>query len=120
MFIQLFVCVSGCGDATTVSGKWIGWSGRVWCSYVIVRPNRNISCVGGDVRENFDLRVVTDEDWCEYLQIDENVQREIINHRSLRHPNIVRFKEVRNLHIFLIIPRVSRFVAGRTMMYLLD
>ncbi|XP_047310278.1 serine/threonine-protein kinase SRK2I-like isoform X2 [Impatiens glandulifera] len=28
------------------------------------------------------------------IQIDENVQREIINHRSLRHPNIVRFKEV--------------------------
>ncbi|PWA76809.1 fibrillarin, S-adenosyl-L-methionine-dependent methyltransferase [Artemisia annua] len=27
-------------------------------------------------------------------QIDENVAREIINHRSLRHPNIVRFKEV--------------------------
>lgn len=30
-------------------------------------------------------------------QIDENVQREIINHRSLRHPNIVRFKEVSSL-----------------------
>lgn len=29
-----------------------------------------------------------------FCQIDENVQREIINHRSLRHPNIVRFKEV--------------------------
>jgi serine/threonine protein kinase len=29
-----------------------------------------------------------------FVQIDENVQREIINHRSLRHPNIVRFKEV--------------------------
>uniref|UniRef100_A0A0A0L2C0 non-specific serine/threonine protein kinase n=1 Tax=Cucumis sativus TaxID=3659 RepID=A0A0A0L2C0_CUCSA len=29
-----------------------------------------------------------------YPQIDENVEREIINHRSLRHPNIVRFKEV--------------------------
>jgi len=28
------------------------------------------------------------------VQIDENVQREIINHQSLRHPNIVRFKEV--------------------------
>ena len=28
------------------------------------------------------------------LQIDENVAREIINHRSLRHPNIIRFKEV--------------------------
>lgn len=28
------------------------------------------------------------------MQIDENVQREIINHRSLRHPNIVRFKEI--------------------------
>ncbi|KAL8116209.1 serine/threonine-protein kinase SRK2E [Apium graveolens] len=27
-------------------------------------------------------------------KIDENVSREIINHRSLRHPNIVRFKEV--------------------------
>ncbi|XP_031740794.1 serine/threonine-protein kinase SAPK7 isoform X1 [Cucumis sativus] len=26
--------------------------------------------------------------------IDENVEREIINHRSLQHPNIVRFKEV--------------------------
>uniref|UniRef100_A0A0E0EGL9 non-specific serine/threonine protein kinase n=1 Tax=Oryza meridionalis TaxID=40149 RepID=A0A0E0EGL9_9ORYZ len=28
-------------------------------------------------------------------KIDENVQREIINHRSLRHPNIIRFKEAR-------------------------
>ena len=28
------------------------------------------------------------------MQIDENVAREIINHRSLRHPNIIRFKEV--------------------------
>ncbi|XP_020087773.1 serine/threonine-protein kinase SAPK4-like isoform X2 [Ananas comosus] len=27
-------------------------------------------------------------------RIDENVFREIINHRSLRHPNIIRFKEV--------------------------
>ena len=27
-------------------------------------------------------------------QIDENVFREIVNHRSLRHPNIIRFKEV--------------------------
>ncbi|XP_042974580.1 serine/threonine-protein kinase SRK2I-like isoform X1 [Carya illinoinensis] len=27
-------------------------------------------------------------------KIDENVRREIINHRSLRHPNIVQFKEV--------------------------
>ena len=30
-------------------------------------------------------------------QIDENVQREIMNHRSLKHPNIVRFKEVSEL-----------------------
>ncbi|KAL9275452.1 Serine/threonine-protein kinase SAPK7-like protein [Drosera capensis] len=28
------------------------------------------------------------------IKIDENVAREIINHRSLRHPNIIRFKEV--------------------------
>ncbi|KAH7284216.1 hypothetical protein KP509_34G043600 [Ceratopteris richardii] len=27
-------------------------------------------------------------------KIDENVTREIVNHKSLRHPNIVRFKEV--------------------------
>ncbi|XP_022758000.1 serine/threonine-protein kinase SAPK3-like [Durio zibethinus] len=27
-------------------------------------------------------------------KIDENVRREIINHQSLRHPNIIRFKEV--------------------------
>ncbi|XP_028115443.1 serine/threonine-protein kinase SAPK4-like [Camellia sinensis] len=30
-------------------------------------------------------------------KIDEHVQREIMNHRSLKHPNIVRFKELRNL-----------------------
>ncbi|GKU89054.1 hypothetical protein SLEP1_g3246 [Rubroshorea leprosula] len=28
------------------------------------------------------------------LKIDEHVQREILNHRSLKHANIVRFKEV--------------------------
>uniref|UniRef100_A0A0E0P1Q2 non-specific serine/threonine protein kinase n=1 Tax=Oryza rufipogon TaxID=4529 RepID=A0A0E0P1Q2_ORYRU len=28
-------------------------------------------------------------------KIDDNVQREIINHRSLKHPNIIRFKEAR-------------------------
>ena len=28
------------------------------------------------------------------IKIDENVFREIVNHRALRHPNIVRFKEV--------------------------
>ncbi|XP_048233306.1 serine/threonine-protein kinase SAPK1 isoform X2 [Ricinus communis] len=28
------------------------------------------------------------------LKIDEHVQREIMNHRSLKHPNIIRFKEV--------------------------
>ncbi|KAL9253027.1 Serine/threonine-protein kinase SRK2I-like protein [Drosera capensis] len=27
-------------------------------------------------------------------KIDDNVRREIVNHRSLRHPNIIRFKEV--------------------------
>ncbi|XP_027329229.1 serine/threonine-protein kinase SAPK2-like isoform X2 [Abrus precatorius] len=27
-------------------------------------------------------------------KIDENVQREIMNHRSLKHPNIIRFKEI--------------------------
>lgn len=32
--------------------------------------------------------------WKYVLQIDEHVQREIMNHRSLKHPNIIRFKEV--------------------------
>ncbi|MBA0803329.1 hypothetical protein Gohar_013555 [Gossypium harknessii] len=27
-------------------------------------------------------------------KIDEHVQREIMNHRSLKHPNIIKFKEV--------------------------
>jgi serine/threonine-protein kinase SRK2 len=27
-------------------------------------------------------------------QVDKNVEREILNHRSLYHPNIIRFKEV--------------------------
>jgi serine/threonine-protein kinase SRK2 len=43
-------------------------------------------------------------------KIDENVQREIINHRSLRHPNIVRFKEVMNTPTHLAI--VMEYAAG--------
>lgn len=35
------------------------------------------------------------------LQIDEHVQREIMNHRSLKHPNIVRFKEVSELVVLM-------------------
>uniref|UniRef100_A0A6N2N515 MI domain-containing protein n=1 Tax=Salix viminalis TaxID=40686 RepID=A0A6N2N515_SALVM len=31
--------------------------------------------------------------WGGDIQIDEHVQREIRNHRSLKHPNIIRFKE---------------------------
>ncbi|GKB93832.1 serine/threonine-protein kinase SRK2I, partial [Tanacetum coccineum] len=42
--------------------------------------------------------------------IDENVQREIINHRPLRHPNIVRFKEVILTPTHLAI--VMEYVAG--------
>jgi serine/threonine protein kinase len=37
-------------------------------------------------------------------QIDENVAREIINHRSLRHPNIIRFKEVSGKELFYRAP----------------
>ena len=29
------------------------------------------------------------------MQIDENVERELVNHRTLIHPNIVKFREVR-------------------------
>ncbi|KAI3501548.1 hypothetical protein L1887_29419 [Cichorium endivia] len=43
-------------------------------------------------------------------KIDENVQREIINHRSLRHPNIVRFKEVSLTRSHLAI--VMEYAAG--------
>ncbi|XP_071701956.1 serine/threonine-protein kinase SRK2I-like [Rutidosis leptorrhynchoides] len=43
-------------------------------------------------------------------KIDENVQREIINHRPLRHPNIVRFKEVILTPTHLAI--VMEYVAG--------
>jgi hypothetical protein len=40
------------------------------------------------------------------VQIDENVYREIINHRSLRHPNIIRFKEVRHCGLKRLIARL--------------
>jgi len=58
------------------------------------------------------------------FQIDENVAREIINHRSLRHPNIIRFKEVctvlysvHMIYMILIVvlwlrPRVSAMFLG--------
>uniref|UniRef100_A0A2P2KKS1 non-specific serine/threonine protein kinase n=1 Tax=Rhizophora mucronata TaxID=61149 RepID=A0A2P2KKS1_RHIMU len=43
-------------------------------------------------------------------KIDENVAREIINHRSLRHPNIIRFKEVALTPTHLAI--VMEYAAG--------
>jgi len=43
-------------------------------------------------------------------KIDENVAREIVNHRSLRHPNIIRFKEVVLTPTHLAI--VMEFAAG--------
>ncbi|EFJ28967.1 hypothetical protein SELMODRAFT_171183 [Selaginella moellendorffii] len=43
-------------------------------------------------------------------KIDEKVQREIINHRSMRHPNIVRFKEVMLTPTHLAI--VMEYAAG--------
>ncbi|KAH0456821.1 hypothetical protein IEQ34_014728 [Dendrobium chrysotoxum] len=43
-------------------------------------------------------------------KIDENVQREIINHRSLRHPNIIRFREVQLTPTHLAI--IMEYAAG--------
>ncbi|XWS62062.1 hypothetical protein CRYUN_Cryun07bG0178700 [Craigia yunnanensis] len=43
-------------------------------------------------------------------KIDENVQREIINQRSLRHPNIIRFKEVLSTPTHVAI--VMEYAAG--------
>ncbi|CAD5319260.1 unnamed protein product [Arabidopsis thaliana] len=44
---------------------------------------------------NFGLaRLMRNKQTNELVAIDENVAREIINHRALNHPNIVRFKEV--------------------------
>ncbi|CAL5443457.1 unnamed protein product [Camellia sinensis] len=37
------------------------------------------------------------QDLARTSEIDEHVQREIMNHRSLKHPNVLRFKELRNL-----------------------
>ncbi|KAG2716686.1 hypothetical protein I3843_03G141000 [Carya illinoinensis] len=43
-------------------------------------------------------------------KIDEHVQREIVNHRSLKHPNIIRFKEVQITPTHLAI--VMEYAAG--------
>ncbi|KAK1355050.1 Serine/threonine-protein kinase SRK2A [Heracleum sosnowskyi] len=43
-------------------------------------------------------------------KVNENVAREIINHRSIRHPNIVRFKEVLLTPTHLLI--VMEYAAG--------
>ncbi|WJX47507.1 Serine/threonine-protein kinase srk2f [Trifolium repens] len=53
---------------------------------------------------NFGVAKLVREKWSDELyavkfiergsKIYEHVQREIINHKSLKHPNIVRFKEV--------------------------
>ncbi|XP_050372270.1 serine/threonine-protein kinase SRK2A-like [Argentina anserina] len=43
-------------------------------------------------------------------KIDENVAREIINHRSLRHPNIIRFQQVLLTPTHLVI--VMEYAAG--------
>ncbi|CAN6569902.1 unnamed protein product [Malus baccata var. baccata] len=45
------------------------------------------------------------------MQIDEHVQREIMNHRSLDHPNIIRSKEYNKImnHRSLKNPNIIRF-----------
>ncbi len=40
--------------------------------------------------------------FCANLQIDKNVEREIVNHRTLLHPNIIKFREVRALGVCLL------------------
>jgi hypothetical protein len=47
------------------------------------------------------------------LQISKNVEREILNHKRLLHPNVVQFKEVCRCALRLPcagsqVPRVSR------------
>ncbi|MED6220731.1 Serine/threonine-protein kinase sapk2 [Stylosanthes scabra] len=46
------------------------------------------------VRDNFTKELFAVKFIERGYKIDEHVQREIMNHRSLKHPNIVRFKEV--------------------------
>ncbi|XP_050899388.1 serine/threonine-protein kinase SAPK2 isoform X2 [Lathyrus oleraceus] len=60
---------------------------------------------------NFGVAKLVREKWSgELYAIDEHVQREIINHRSLKHPNIVRFKEVLLTSTHLAI--VMEYAAG--------
>lgn len=77
---------------------------------VCIRCNLFLLRLQFPVRLRVDLSPspMTDDWFALYdLQIDENVAREIINHRSLRHPNIIRFKEaIRAIcSFFLFIPR---------------
>ena len=48
------------------------------------------------------------------VQIDKNVEREIVNHRTLLHPNIIKFREV----MPCIIARLSLFLLpGHEVLY---
>ncbi|XP_073525320.1 uncharacterized protein [Phyllobates terribilis] len=59
---------------------------------------RDIGSSNFDVARLLKYKVTNELVAVKYIErgdkIDENVQREIINHRSLRHPNIVRFRVV--------------------------
>ncbi|XP_025794570.1 serine/threonine-protein kinase SAPK1 isoform X1 [Panicum hallii] len=79
-------------------------TGDRWCSSEVLKRTASNS---SDKFWRFLLDVHNHKCWClyypsEYFQqkrvfsfrIDEHVQREIMNHRSLKHPNIIRFKEV--------------------------
>jgi serine/threonine protein kinase len=61
-----------------------------WNSILFVFTIMNSSSLS--IRGCFTMGLI--EELLLWLQIDEHVQREIMNHRSLKHPNIVRFKEV--------------------------
>ncbi len=44
------------------------------------------------------LQGPSSEMWLTVMQISKYVEREIVNHKQLRHPHIVELKEVRACH----------------------
>uniref|UniRef100_A0A6N2MAX2 PPM-type phosphatase domain-containing protein n=1 Tax=Salix viminalis TaxID=40686 RepID=A0A6N2MAX2_SALVM len=74
----------------------------------------DLLCWGGDIQSSWirdwgiDVLYILQLVILNARSIDEHVQREIMNHRSLKHPNIIRFKEEVQIYENALGPALSK------------